>query len=315
MTESLAKGLTTRFFDELESGIEPVKDKFSEQLGRKKITRNSWSYVRHVTRDCFKDYALAMYEGGSKRKPYISLNLLLPLKSRCYNSWDEKCLTGTATIINLVPFLIHSLPVPYNISEHAVARLFLRTRISLDNGLVDVKAVNSELIYIPFWSCLWGLFLSDENLFGECQVPIPAPNGLFFAQTNLGKPHVEIRTFVGDHLLLDSQAQIKESMIAMSKNFLNTPFSSFTILENLGIDETETVTAFICRKLLLDERITIILSAIMTQNTAKLDIGAVREKFINFLRIRSGQLPENFFELFDKVGIRDAKNKLYLHQR
>lgn len=315
MTESLAKGLTTRFFNELESGIAPMREKFLTAVGGKKITRKNWRIVSNIAQDCFSDYALEIYEGGSERKPYISLNLLLPIESRRYNSWDEKCLTGNATVINLVPFLIHSLPVPYNISEHTIARLFLRSHVPLDGGLVDIHAIKLELAYIPFWASLWGLFINTENLFGQCSIAIPSQSGLFFAQTFAAGKGIEIRTFVGDHQLSESQLLMKRAMVEASGNLLNTPLSSFTVLENLKIDETGTVNAYACRKLLFHEKIEAILMAITNQDTAKLDDRTLRERFIQYLGRLAGDLPETYFEIFDTLGIREGKKKLQLQKR
>ena len=94
-------------------------------------------------------------------------------------------------------------PTAYNIGEHAIARIFLRTPPLVDRqtSKLSVNHIISEMQHVPFWSGYWVLSLLDRrgvDFWGVCEPIIPTPNGLFLCALSPSSKHLEVRTFIED---------------------------------------------------------------------------------------------------------------------
>ena len=304
ITESLAKGLTSRFFTEMERGIDTAQESFFRRLGSKAGTRNNFNAIVLAARESFADYALGFYEGGSIRKPYVAFDLLTPFPNRLYNTWNEKCLSGASSVINLVPFLCESGGSAYNIGEHAVARLFLRTTPSLVNGLVDIKSIKREMAYVPLWASFWGLVLSRTPLFGKCFPVLPAPTGMFFAHTSATTNQVEIRTFVDDSKLSDDQLKVKRMMLEVSVNLFASPLSSFAVIEVLQIDDSAVLLGYICNKLNKHKELALLISTIFEHIPDSKERPWFGQKIANLIGSLGSDDMLEHYQSFDTIGVR-----------
>jgi hypothetical protein len=316
MTESLAKGLTRRYFTEMERGAETANESFLNNLGSKTPTRKNFNAIVTAALTAFVDYAVGIYEGGSARKPYIAFDLLTPLSDRLYNTWNEKCLSGSSSVINLAPFFCKSGGSAYNIGEHALARLFFRAPPLVADGLIDIKSIKREMVFIPLWASFWGLLISRMSLFGKCYPVLPAPGGMFFAHTSKTTKQVEIRTFVDDSKLSYDQLTVKKMMLDISGDLLSSPLGSFSIIEHFQIDDTGVLMAYMCRKVAKHSASTLLMSNIFQHIHDANDRAQLSQEFSNLISsIASDDLHE-YHNSFKTLGVRATQldiRKKYRH--
>ncbi len=252
VTESLANGLKERFFSEMTAGASRAEQNFI----KKKVNlanRNAFSKLSSVVNSSLKEYALVMYEGGTSTKPYLVFDLLTPIDGRLYNDWNEKCLTGVSFLFNYEPSFAVDHFTTYNISEHAISRVFLRTKPVLKNGTIDCKYIINEMAYIPFWSSFWGatLFAKDSGNFFENASPlIPAPNGMFMCDFSKLTMRPEVRTFVADSQLTEMQMAAKNLMIKVSQDLISSPMSFLLILAKSNLDDAELLHSMVASRIL-----------------------------------------------------------------
>ena len=243
MTESLANGLKNRFFSEMlidkrALGLLQISDKDIP-----KSRKNIQSFIDKSV-SFYKDFDLMHYEGGSTRKPYIAFELLTIDPNREFNTWNEKCVYGSSVIFNLNPFFPKNFYSTYNISEHTIARIFLRTPPTIKNNLIDVKEVYSEFRYVPLWAAFWGILffsLASKNLETNAYPVIPGPNGLFMAEINKNDKRIEIRTFVNDEDLTFEQLSSKQALIEIGKLFEVSPLCFWGPISQLKIDAPQVI--------------------------------------------------------------------------
>jgi len=156
MTESLANGLKNRFFTEM---IRDRDELGALKISAKDIPKHRKDFQKFIDKSVsfYSDFDLIHYEGGSTRKPYLAFELLTIDPEREFNTWNEKCVYGSTVIFNLNPFVANNFYSTYNISEHTIARLFLRTTPQIKNNLIEVKSIYSEFKHIPLWAAFWGI--------------------------------------------------------------------------------------------------------------------------------------------------------------
>jgi len=284
VTESLAKGLKDRFFNEMINGAKIASDKFV----KKKITsknRSSFAKLAATVKSSFEENALIVYEGGSNGKPYLIFDLLTTMEDRQYNSWDEKCLTGTTFLFNYSPSVTLDSFTTYSISEHAIARLYLRTKPVLKNGIVDCKYITRELFYVPIWASFWGAILyayGSSKFFENASPLIPTHSGIFICDFDEKNMKPEIRTFVDDVHLSESQVATKNLMLQASKGLEVSPLSFLVLLARSGIDNAEMLASIIARRVL-----------------ASIDYDSLKNSF--FYRIEDDVKRASIKNEFDKV--------------
>jgi hypothetical protein len=257
VTESLANGLKNRFFYEMTEGSDRAEKIFISEASKLKHDRNGFSKLARVVRESFQDYTLVIYEGGSTRKPYLSFDLLTVVKDREFNSWNEKCLTGDTLLFSLDPRYFNHFYTTYNIGEHAIARLFLRTKPKINNGVVDCKYIKDELIHVPLWAAYWGITLfgsTSKDYFGRCFPVIPAPSGLLMCEFSRETHRIEVRTFVDDANLSHEQLEAKQLLLDAGKGLLDSPLSMFGVLSASNIDSTDLLHSILSSRLHKDFR-------------------------------------------------------------
>ena len=144
MSESLARGLTSRFFNEM---IE-LGNRLGSKLNSKKpriINRNSHlKYISLVKKD-LADALILDYEGGSNSHPYYALDLISAFKDRKFNTWKEKCVSGSTMLFSFSPRYFDWTPSPYTLGEHAIYRLFCRTKPLMGKNGINSKYIIRQL--------------------------------------------------------------------------------------------------------------------------------------------------------------------------
>lgn len=221
--ESMAKGLTNRFFAETKEFLcvtfRNLTSRVSAKQSRKAAERNLRDFQEHTSR-----IALSNFQVKSKRSPYFSAVTAFPIQQRSFNTWNERCYTGV-----ILPFYRHKAVKPslcfFNISEHAIARLFYRSGhefFDLDD--VDMMAAYSVLRPVPLWVNFWLMsFLHvDYGHLPYIRPLVPCEHGFFLCETTNSQDlpfdprlaSVEIRTFISKSMFSPSQARVHEIMMS-----------------------------------------------------------------------------------------------------
>lgn len=222
MTDSLSAGLTSRFFAESDES----KARILLQLGHRKASDKKWPKALGELKAILQGSVLSSYEGGSNRQPYYMADILHTMGDRKYNTWNEKCLTAVTCFLSSDPRLLEWLPSCYSISEHAIRRLFLRTKPTSKAGGIQVKSILVELELLPFWANYWTCVFFDSSrkaLYDKCHPIIPTRSGLLLGEYNSALKTVEIRTFVDDDRLTADQLQAKTTLISLMEGLNPSP--------------------------------------------------------------------------------------------
>jgi len=98
---------------------------------------------------------LAIHFGGSERKPFLCLSTF-ENSEREFNTWKERCISSKVHYFNFDPIGVNSEPSGFNISEHAIQRIFERAYSDLDPMAEGFKKIDftNELRMAPLWSFL-----------------------------------------------------------------------------------------------------------------------------------------------------------------
>ncbi len=221
ITEIHARGLTTTFFNKMVDHI--GGDVLFDLREKQKFqsTRASWARfilgVNHSIRNC----SIASYEGGSKRKPYFSFCGLEVNKKREFNSWQERCLSGSSVFFTFDQET-DSADALFNIGEHAIARVFERAKINITNelGEIDVFRILPAFHSIPLWTAFWSIVWGLARHHYKTQLPfrpiIPTQFGVFLGEVRpyaTESSRVEIRTFVENESLSFVQNKTREVLL------------------------------------------------------------------------------------------------------
>ena len=140
ITESVAKGLCSRFFDEAQTQISDVIANLPDSPS--KHTRASWLRSMKALEKTLKHFTIESYYGGSKRHPYFALCGLRLLRGREYNTWSEKCLGGLHVLLRY-DYDHFDGDAGFFIGEHAIARLIERGKLNIltEKGAMNVRTI------------------------------------------------------------------------------------------------------------------------------------------------------------------------------
>jgi hypothetical protein len=241
MDPSLAKGLKNQLFREIDDDLSVFIKKWAAYVrsSNPQKSRSNWTKFSQGIEDLFGQFMLASHVGGTARKPFLCLSTF-ENDERIFNTWSEKCFTSKIIYFNYDPIGVNSEHSGFNISEHAIQRIFERSYSDFDPLGESFKKINftNELRMVPLWSFFWSLKLTEltyrENSIGQkMQITIPAVSGLLLGEISSSNTHkAEIRTFVSLDQLSENQYRIWEMMIDISKKYLKSvvPFLFFEFI-------------------------------------------------------------------------------------
>jgi hypothetical protein len=258
VTESLANGLRNRFFEEMAGTIAEIADSLLSNT-RYKANREGFNKSYAEIKRRFKEIFLLSYEGGSNKKPYVAFQLLTVSEGKEYNTWNERCLTGITYLANFDPRFVDDNVAVFNISEHAIARLYLRTEPKLVNNVIDYRYIIDEMFMLPFWSNYWAMTLytgmdSDDNdgfdFRGYVFPVMPAASGLFFSEFTEKSKYIEVRTFVDDDQLTFEQSEVKTMLMEVAKDAVASPICFFLSVASSALDDLMFIHQVITNRLI-----------------------------------------------------------------
>lgn len=246
----LARGLKNELLRELDRRVDNVISKFissakDTKAGRRRTYWNS--FVSEID-GVFGNYLISKYTGGTKRKPYVAISSIEVNKEKRFNSWTEECVQSSQMLINYDPWFCDVLPIGWSISDHTIQRIYQRAyRATEFSGETrNIYSVINELAYVPIWSGFWtryGFTLFQRTDLMKYYPVIPCHSGLFLCEMLRGKIHqVEIRTFVSDMMLSDSQLELKKILIDLSEDYLNSSLPYCPAIDIWGVDKGEEIS-------------------------------------------------------------------------
>jgi hypothetical protein len=254
INETLAKGMKDRFFQDFQAEISEPFAKTMKSMTLRNTKRGKWIHAARIYVDRLEPFLIASYEGGSRVKPYFVTTTLAILDSREYNTWDEKCLFSFQGLLSFDPAFVDVRWGYFNIGEHAIMRLFMRSPIQEDErGTLKPYSIIKQLLYVPLWSTFWTWFhgmTADIDFRDDLSIPIPAPDGLFFGRLSKEERAVEIRTFINTKSASQDAKTVRDLMIQISEPLLHSPLSASPVVNETDVDHGSAILApILCRKL------------------------------------------------------------------
>jgi hypothetical protein len=307
VTETLASGLKNRFFYESTREAEKIKKILTTELSKPAGNRNKFAKMVASTKKSLINHALLFYEGGSSSKPYIAFDLLLAIKDREYNSWNEKCLIGYSTLVNYNPAYYDYDCAYYSISEHTISRIFLRTQPTIKGGVIDCTGIKKELTHIPLWCNFWLNIVQIINLenFEEKIYPIiPTINGLLLCEFSKNTQFLEIRTFIDDKNLTANQTEAKNCLISVGIDLDQSPLSISRIFEKNPIEYTTILFGILCKRLYNDNRFKAVKSTIFYRGKDEFAQKEANRCLDYFFEEVTPKVDMYVFNLLSEIGVK-----------
>jgi len=311
INETLAKGLKDRFFNEFPRDI----DAYAEDMGKIRLDlrkKNQW--LRAVREGLARSNRLSLgsYEGGSNTKPYFVLNVMAVMKDRPYNIWNEKCLCA-GQIVSAFHSPVRVMPGFFNIGEHAVMRLYMRSPVQLDENMNIVPyAIIEQFKYLPLWAAFWvwlQQWLKQSGGHSPFSPIMPAPNGLFLS--DLRSEHdrgTEIRTFINDFQMNAERKFVRDLMLNISDPLRHSPMFASPAAENRGDVANGVLSRMIVD--LLAPHLDRIAKVIFPTEGGDVNVDHTRSVFVRAVKALVGdeKSSQQLFELFCRSSV-DAQRK------
>ena len=314
ITEQLARGLKNRFFLEVEDKIRSGIKKIGKIQKESKKSSTGWVKMVKLIKQISDQFCIVFYEGGSKSSPYIGFVGMAIDSSREYNSWNEKCLSGMSYVQTHNQGFIDICDSPFNIGEHAIARLYERADLKYLNEFeVDLFSILPEFQMVPLWASFWiGNIGTYTESFKKNYSPdyfhpiIPAKSGVFMGElTNVDIPKVEIRTFIHDKNLSDDQLLLKKIMWSLGDGMQSSPLALFPVASNLKIDSDFFQNQILVKQIIDHHEL---LMRVLFKNILDDEFRRkMKNDFANFLIKSTKHIDQNFINIYRGLGVRAAQ--------
>ena len=241
MDDSLAKGLTKRFFRELnEKTDESINSLPTNLISGEKVSLKKWERFEKAFVERMSPVSLDIVKFGSKKNRKIGWTGFLPTSTNHAQSREENVLYPYQRIYSSEG-VSDSFSGRWSASHHLIRRFFQRGAKTTDlNSTVMMDMVFSELKYVSFWAdvlyeqILFGERLVKERGFEKTRFILPSKSGYFVAVWT--KPSLSLKTFIGLDTASQKELELREKMIALwnlfSPYYLN--YRSRTSLDFAG---------------------------------------------------------------------------------
>lgn len=243
MDNSLAKGIKNQLFREIGKLIQDTADRWLYFLTRSKVAlgRKQWEKSVNEISKHVDPFLISLYVGGSKRKPFLCI-ATLENDDRLFNSWQERCVRCILFYFSINPIAHEVIHMGFNLSEHAIMRIFERVYSDKDPLGIKFKTTDfvGELKYAPLWSVFWTTSLVESRRVLDIEkldVIIPSPNGVLLGNISYPAVHVvELRTFLSQAQLNSEQRNLLDAMREISDR-LDRSIFPFLLMKSLGNKE------------------------------------------------------------------------------
>ena len=301
-----------RFFDESQDMVGRGVDILSTHAETYKSSKSGWNKYLSKIEPTLKKLAISQYEGGSKGSPYIAFVGLSLNQERKFNSWNERCLSGETIIHVLKPMYIESSTTSFNVGEHAISRLYERSKIKfIDEFTVDVHSIFPEFQMLPLWSAFWISNLAvmtnafSDNFFPNFYHPIvPTPSGIFLGElTHTRYPKLEVRTFVDDKNLSEDQLKLKKIMWNIGRIYQSSPLAMFPISGKVESDYYINL-AMLSE---LAKHAQLVTEVLFSRNQSPQFESRAKENFRHYMASVDLNRGKSISEIYKKIGVRKAQ--------
>ena len=224
---NLARGLKERFFREYSEELFSDLREFATN-NFKAINRNNFEEKTPLIIEKSKGSIIKSIVSGEKRNRYLAIETLSNKIEIEKSEWSESGLHGMSVIMKVGFNHIKATPLKYIISGHSILRIFERTKtISKDFQYSKIDVIN-ELTQVSLWSSFWTTYAmtySNPKLWESLSYIIPTPNGVFLCNLNATEMHIDVRTFVDQTLLSDTQNSIRRDLFNIGEQFNLSPLA------------------------------------------------------------------------------------------
>lgn len=220
MDDSLAKGLTKRFFRELDEKLDGrINSLPTNLISGKKVSLKNWERFEKAFVERMSPVSLDIVKFGSKKNRKIGWTGFLPTSTNHAQSREENVLYPYQRIYSSEG-ISDSLRGRWSASHHLIRRFFQRGAKSVDiTSAMMMDMVFSELKYVSFWAdvlyeqILFGERLVKKQGFEKTRFIIPSKSGYFVAVWT--KPCLSLKTFIGLDTASEIELELREKMIAL----------------------------------------------------------------------------------------------------
>jgi len=277
--------------------------------------------IKKYHHDEFKKFALCYVVGGSKRKPFIGYVAINQVKNRKYNEWTEAAFLGEAVISNIYDgkHFAKSEFSPFAISQHALARVYQRSKIINEANKSDPYSIIPELAFIPLWAGYWRFLHKDfhksyDEKYKEINLYIPSPNGLFLGQLKEFESSkiYEVRTYIHVDQLTKSQTIARSILLNASAGLENSLLSLFPANPSF-VPEKVFYSELVCLLAILSNRLQKnidSLAEMMAGDNDDFKLYEIKKFLIDYL-IKSFPVSDEYFSYLENLLLKGYSNFNY----
>lgn len=224
---NLARGLKERFFSEYSEELFSDLREIAIRDFRA-INRNNFDEKISLIIERSKGSIIKSIASGEKRNKYLVIETLSNKVEIQKKEWAEPGLHGMSIVMKVGVNQIKVKTLNYIIGGHSILRIFERTKTLNKDFKYSKSDVINEVAQISLWASFWTthvMIYPNTKLWESLNYIIPSPNGIFLCKLNASEMHFDVRTFVDESLLTDTQNIIRANLYDIGKQFNKTPLA------------------------------------------------------------------------------------------
>jgi hypothetical protein len=254
--ESQSRGLKNYLIRELDLQTAAALDELTDKLDDSYVIAGSINGLKRLSDGLqrrLKKFSIFCYSGFTNNKKFYAFTNIQSSSKREYNTWEEKCLYSHNVLLSQKVFELFS--GTYNISEHAITRIFQRNAFPENfDAQRDIFHVLNELKFLPAYAAYWNRFSLNFTInlgIKKFDIIVPAPSGVFICEINDPEtPMLEVRTYLSLEMLDAKQKNIRNIYIEAMKDLNESPLPFFLLLECYTQDNVELEAKILSGRLL-----------------------------------------------------------------
>lgn len=300
---NLARGLKERFFseysEELFSDLREIAIK-----DFRAINRNNFDEKTTLIIEKSKGSIIKSISSGEKRNKYLVIETLSNKVEIQKKEWVEPGLHGMSIVMKVGVNQIKVKTLNYIIGGHSILRIFERTKTLDEDFKYSKSDVINEVAQISLWASFWtthAMIYPNAKLWESLNYIIPSPNGIFLCKLNASEMHLDVRTFVDESLLTDTQNIIRANLYDIGRQFNKTPlaFGSWMVQfePKIFAGLFHIMTKFLKEKLDLD----LLLNQMTKDATNEVNKSTAKDQINITLKDSAKIITDDFYNLISKL--------------